>query len=83
MRRQGHKLPCDGKNQSRRKSGGYTTEKKRPSVREYHFKFVDKNYNRKSLEGKFEKKIQTAVSGTEHNVNTETGTLIHRNIVWN
>ena len=58
-------------------------KKKRPSVREYHFKFVDKNYNRKSLEGKFEKKIQTAVSGTEHTVNTETGTLIHRNIVWN
>ena len=39
---------------------------------------VSKNYNRKSLEGKFQKKIQTAISGTEHTVTTESGKVIHR-----
>ena len=36
--------------------------KKKTSVSKYPFKVVEKNYNRKSLEGKFQKKIQTAVS---------------------
>ena len=45
--------------------------KKKHSVSECPFKFVEKNYNRKSLEGKFQKKIQTAVSGTEHTVTTK------------
>ena len=52
--------------------------KKENSVSEYPFKFVEKNYNRKSLEGKFQKKIQTAVSGTEHTVTTKSGKVIHR-----
>ena len=52
--------------------------KKKNSVSEYPFKFVEKNYNRKSLEGKFQTKIQTAVSGTEHTISTESGKVIHR-----
>ena len=52
--------------------------KKKKSVSEYPFKFGEKNDNRKSLEGRFQKKIQTAVSGTEHTVTTESGKLIHR-----
>ena len=52
--------------------------KKKKSVSEYPFNFVEKNHNRKSLEGRFQKKIQTAVSGTEHTVTTESGKLIHR-----
>ena len=52
--------------------------KKKHSVSEYPFKFVETNYNRKSLEGKFQTKIQTAVSGTEHTVTTESGRIIHR-----
>ena len=51
---------------------------KKNSVSQYPFNFVEKNYNRKSLEGKFQKKIQTAISGTEHTVTTESGKLIHR-----
>ena len=51
--------------------------KKKNSVSKYHFEFVEKNYNRKSLGGKF-KKIQTAVSGTEHTVTTESGKVIDR-----
>ena len=52
--------------------------KKKHSVSEYPSKFVEKNYNRKSLEGKFQKKIQTAVSGTEHTETTESGRITHR-----
>ena len=48
------------------------------SVSEYPFKFVAKNFNKKSLEGKFQKKIQTAVSGLEHTVAAESGKLLHR-----
>ena len=59
------------------KTGGQTTEKKY-SVSEYPFKFVGKNYNRKLSEGKFQKKIQTAVSRTEQSVTTESGKVIHR-----
>ena len=51
--------------------------KKTNSLSEYPFKFVEKN-NRKSLEGRFQKKIQTAVSGTDHTVTTESRKLIHR-----
>ena len=52
--------------------------KKKNSVSEYPFKFVEKNHKRKSLEGRFQKKIQTAVSGTDLTVTTESGKLIHR-----
>ena len=52
--------------------------KNKNSVSKYPFKFVEKHYNRTSLEGKFQKKIQTAVSGTEHTVTTESGKVIHR-----
>ena len=46
--------------------------KKKSSVR-YPFNFVEKNYNKKSLEGRFQNKIQTAVSGTESTIKTDTG----------
>ena len=45
--------------------------KKKNSVSEFPFKFVEKNYNRISLEGKFQTKIQTAISGTEHTITTD------------
>ena len=52
--------------------------KKKNSVSEYPFNFVEKKHKRKSPEGRFQKKIQTAVSGTEHTVTTESGKLVHR-----
>ena len=52
-------------------------KKKRSSVR-YPFKFFEKRHNRKSLEGRFQPKIQTAISGTENTVKTDTGKIIHR-----
>ena len=54
--------------------------KKRNSVR-YPFKFLEKRHNRKSLEERFQSKIHTAISGTENNVKTDTGRIIHRNII--
>ena len=39
------------------------------------FKFFEKNHNKKSLEGRFQRKLPTAVSATEHTV---TGQTIHR-----
>ena len=54
--------------------------KKRSSVR-YPFKFLEKRHNRKCLEGRFQSKIQTAVSGTENTVKTDTGKIIHRKFI--
>ena len=51
------------------------------SSRGYPFKFREKNHNKKSLEGKFQKKIQTAISGTENTVKTDTGKTISRKFI--
>ena len=53
---------------------------KKASVR-YPYKFVEKNHNKKSVKGKFQKKIQTPVDGTENTVKTDTGKLLHRNFI--
>ena len=45
------------------------------------FYFVGKNYNKKSLEGNFQNKIQTAVSGTKSTTKTDTGKLINRKFI--
>ena len=45
--------------------------KKKNSVN--YLQFVEKNLNKKSLEEKFQTKIQTAISGTESTVKTDTG----------
>ena len=46
--------------------------KKKNSVSEYPFKFVEKNLKRKSLNGKFQK-IQITASETGHTVTTGSG----------
>ena len=56
---------------------GPKSPKKKNSV-SYPFKFREKNHNKKSLEGKFQKKTQTAISRTENTVKTDTG----KNIRW-
>ena len=55
--------------------------KKKNSVGKYPFQFFERNHNRKSLEGRFQRKLQTAVSGTEHTVTTDTGKVIHRKFI--
>ena len=54
--------------------------KKKNSVR-HPFYFVEKNHNKKSLEGKFQKKIQTAISGTESTIKTDSGKIINRKFI--
>ena len=54
------------KTEEKHLADGPKSPKKENSVR-YPFYFVEKNYNERSLEGKFQNKIQTAVSGTESN----------------
>ena len=50
------------------KDGPKSPEKK--NLVSYPFKFREKNHNKKSLDGKFQKNIQTAISGTENTVKT-------------
>ena len=45
------------------------------------FNSSKKNHNKKSLEGRFQRKLQTAISGTEHTVTTDTGKIIHRKFI--
>ena len=40
-----------------------------------------KNHNKNSLEGRFQRKIQTAIDGTENTVKTETGKIIHQKFI--
>ena len=75
-----HMVMARTKTEERQLASDSKSPKKRSSVR-YPFKFLEKRHNRKSLEGRFQSKIQTAVSGTENTVKTDTGKIIHRKIV--
>ena len=55
--------------------------KKKNSIGIYPFQLFQKSHNKKSLEGRFQKKLQTAVSGTEHTVTTDTGKVFHRKFI--
>ena len=59
------------------------TEKstKKKSVGKYPFQFFEKNHNKKSFEGRFQRKLRTTVSGTEHTVTTDTGKVIYRKFI--
>ena len=55
--------------------------RKRQPVRQFPFQFFEKNHNKKSMESRFQNKIQTAIKGTENTVTTDTGKLIHRKFI--
>ena len=57
------------KNEEKQMGENIKSPKKKDSVR-YPFSFVEKNYNKKSLEGRFQNKIKTAIGGTESTVET-------------
>ena len=42
---------------------------------------LKKNHDKKSLEGRFQKHLQTVVKGTELTVTTDTGKIIHRKFI--
>ena len=50
---------------------------------EYLFKFYEKNHKKRSLDKKFENKIQTAVSGTDHTITTSKNKIINRKLISN
>ena len=56
------------------------SQRKRKNSVGYPFCFVEKNYNKTSLEGRFQKKIQKAISGNESTAKTETGNIIKTEI---
>ena len=55
--------------------------KTKNTVGTYPFQFFEKNHDKKSLESRFQTKLQTAVIGTEHTVTTDTGKVIHRKFI--
>ena len=60
-----HMVMAETKAEEKQLTENRKSPKKKNSVR-YAFKFVEKNYNKKSLlQGRFQYKIQTAVSGTK------------------
>ena len=44
---------------------------------------MKKNYRKNPLDSKFKNKIQTAVSGTKHNVTTYKNKILHRKLISN
>ena len=75
-----HMVMAKTKAEEKQLTENQKSPKKKSSVR-YPFKFVEKNYNKKSLEGRFQNKIQTAVSGTESTIKTATGKIINRKFI--
>ena len=75
-----HMVMAKTKTEEKQANEGPKLPKKKNSV-SYSFKFVEKNHNKKSLEGRFQNKIQTAIDGTENTVKTNTGKIIHRKFI--
>ena len=71
-----HIIMAKTKNEEKQTSDN-TKSRKKLSVR-YPFSFVEKNYDKKSLEGKFQNTIQTAISGIKSTVKTDTGKFINQ-----
>ena len=60
------------KTEERQLASKAKSPKKKAPVR-YSFKVVEKRHNRKSLKGRFQPKIQTAINGTKSTLKTDTG----------
>ena len=75
-----HMIMAKTKAEEKQANEGPESPKKKNSV-SYPFSFVEKNHNKKSLEGKFQNKIQTAIDGTENTVKTNTGKIIHQKFI--
>ena len=75
-----HIVMAKTKTEEKQSGENAKSPKKKNSVR-YPFSLVEKNHNKKSLEGRFQNKIQTAMSGTENTVKTDTGKVINRKFI--
>ena len=56
-------------------------KKKKKLLVRCSFNLFEKRHNRKSLEGRLQPKIQTALCGTANTVKTDTGKVIHRRLI--
>ena len=75
-----HIIMAKTKAEEKQANEGPKSPKKKKSV-SYPFKFVEKNHNKKLLEGRFQKNIQIAIDGTKNTVKTDTGKIIHRKFI--
>ena len=75
-----HIVMARTKTEEKHLADGPKSPKKKNLVR-YPLYYVEKNYNKKSSEEKFQNKIQTAVSGTENTIKKDTGKIINRKII--
>ena len=75
-----HMVMAKTKTEEKQANEGPRSPKKKNLV-SYPFKFVEKNHNKKSLEGRVQNKIQTAIDGTEKSVNTNTGKIKHQKFI--
>ena len=62
-----HMVMAKTKTEEKQAKEALKSPKEKASVR-YPFEFVEKNNNKKSLEGKVQKKTRTAIDGTENTV---------------
>ena len=67
-----HMVMARTKTEEKQANEGPKSPKKKNLV-SYPFKFVEENHNKKSIEGRFQNKIQTAIEGTGNTVKTDTG----------
>ena len=75
-----HIVMAKTKTEEKQSGENAKSPKKKNSVR-CPFSFVEKNHNKKSLEGRFQNKIQTAISGTENTLKADTGKVINRKFI--
>ena len=75
-----HMIMARTKTEEKQANEGSKSPKKKNSV-SYPFKFVEKIHNKKSLEGRFQNKVQPAIDGTENIVKTNTGKIIHQKFI--
>ena len=74
-----HMVMARNKTEERQANEGPKSPMKKNSV-SYPFNFVEKNHNKKSLEGRFQNKFQTAIDGTENTIKTDTGKKYTENL---
>ena len=75
-----HMVMAKTKTEEKQANEGQKSPKNKTSVR-YPLKFVEKSHNKKSIEGKFQKQIQSAIDGTENTVKTDTGKITHQKFI--
>ena len=73
-----HIIMAKTKNEEKQMDENVKSPEKKNSVR-CPFSFVEKKYYTKSLEGRFQTKIQTAIGGTESTVKTDTAKHLTEN----